>query len=116
MRLERYALRGRRFEFRISGKLELSRKGLPEHWATVDGHKYHTSSKRTSGAFVELISAFLCSGVRCAASVCPVEERPIKPYHRARDIVYLHAEALGRDWGVHSSHPRQLGATHSRSS
>ena len=29
-----------------------------------------------------------------------------KPYHRTSDIVYLNAETLGWDWGVHSCRPR----------
>ena len=34
------------------------------------------------------------------------EVRLIKPYHLTSDIVYLNAETLGWDWGVHSCRPR----------
>jgi hypothetical protein len=44
------------------------------------------------------------------------EGRLIKPYHRTSDIVYLNAETLGWDRGVHSCRPRQLCDAHSRCS
>jgi hypothetical protein len=34
------------------------------------------------------------------------ERRLVKPYHRTSDFIYFNAEAVGRDWGVHSRRAR----------
>jgi hypothetical protein len=65
----------------------------------------------TSGPCVGINIYVLAQRRSVAASMCPVEERLNKPYHRTRGIVYLNAETLGWDWGVHSCHHRQLFAT-----